>query len=135
MALGAADQGRVDQHPVGAVLAHEELVVVGAQGPLLKEEAGSRLLNMAGGGDVAGELLDALQEGVAARQGVDDSAGAVVLGLEEGQPVLVLVVLHPAIGIADGLPEIGVGHYLDPGDGRRRHDRAPGRGDGGRAEQ
>ena len=49
--------------------------------------------------------------------GVEHRAGVGVLALEERQPVRILVVLHPAVGIAKGLAEVGVLDHRHAGDG------------------
>jgi len=57
----------------------------------------------------------------AARQGIDNGAGVVILPLQEGQPIWVFVVFHPAIRIAQRFTEVGVFHHFDARDGCRRH--------------
>ena len=121
---GAAQRGRIDQRPIGAGLANEELEIVRAAGPLLEEELAAGPLHPAGEGDVAGELPDAPREGLAAWDRVEDGAGMSVLRRQKRQPVRVLVVLHPPVGVAERLAEVGVLNDGDLGDRRRRNRRA-----------
>jgi hypothetical protein len=76
---------------------------------------------------LAGELFDALEERRAAGERVDDGARVVVLAFQVRQPVRILAVLHPAIGIADGFAEVGVLDHFDARD-RRGRDRVFGGG-------
>jgi hypothetical protein len=121
MARGAAGQGGVDQHAVGPAraLAHVELEIVGALGPLREEDQAAGALHAAGCHRVAGQLLNAFEQGCARRQLVEYGAGMVVLSLQEGQPLGVLVVLHPAVGVAQGFTEVGVADHGDARHGRR----------------
>ena len=110
---------RLRKRAVLSDLAHEQLVVVGAGRALLVEQASSGAANRTGGGDVAGQLLDAFQQWFPCGQLVEYRSGIGVPPSKEGQPVRILVVLHPAIGIGDPLAEVRVGYRLDPGDRRR----------------
>ena len=124
----AAEQRRVDQHAAGAaVLAHEQLEVVGARRALLVEEPAAGALHEQRRRRIARQQLDALQEPVATGDAVEQRARVLILTPEKRQPVRVLVVLHPAVGVAQGFPEIGVLDHRDPRHGRRRDGRGGGR--------
>ena len=102
-------------------MAHEQLEIVGAQGPLLEEGQAAGALHAAGRHGIAGELLNALEQCRAAGQGIEHRAGVIVLAFQVRQPIRVLGVLHPAIGIAQRFAEVGVVHHLDARHRRRRH--------------
>jgi len=108
----AAEFFRVDEQPLGSfqALAHVELgAVVG--GPLLQIEVvrpGRRHLIDDGAG--VRQCLDAALQRGAARDVGQRLAGEVILGLQPRLEFRVLVVLHPLIGVDDGLTPIGVRH-------------------------
>ena len=120
MAARVAEQRRVDEHTIDTLLAHEQLVVVGARRPLLEEQPPSGAAHAARHRGVAGELPDALQQPLAAGNAIEHRARMRVLTLQERQPVRVLIVLHPAVGIAEGFAEVGVPDDFDPRHRRRR---------------
>ena len=141
----AAHQGGIDEDAVGtgggalvglpgfagiAGLADEKLVVVGASRALREENPAARALHAAGRSRITGQLLDALQQPGPGRQLVEYGAGVVVLALEVRQPVLVLVVLHPAVGVAERFTEVGIAHDIDARDRSLRNSGAGGRGSG-----
>jgi len=115
------ERGGIDQHPVTAAAAHEQLEVVGARGPLLNEGETARALNLVGQHRVAGHLLNACEQRGTPGKGVEDGAGMPVLTFEERQPISILVVLHPAVWILERLAEIGIANDLDPRHGCGRH--------------
>ena len=121
---GAARLGGIDEHAIAAVLTHEQLEVVGAQRPLRKEGQSAGALHAAGGHGIAGQPLNALEQLCARGQGIEHRAGAIVLRLQVRQPIRVLRVLHPTVGIAQCFAEVGVLHHLDACHRRRRHHRA-----------
>src|SRR5467141_2772601 len=76
---------------------------------------------------VARQLLNPLQELLAPGDGVEHRACVLILTREKRQPLRILVVLHPAVGVAQGFPEIGVLDDRDPRHRRRRDARGGGR--------
>src|SRR5438105_6774287 len=108
-----AEERRVDEHAGDAALLYEQLEALGARRTLLEEQLGAGAAREARRGRISRELLDALQEPLTPGDSVENRARVLVLALEEGQPLLVLVVLHPAVRIAQRLAEIRVLHDVD----------------------
>ena len=73
--------------------------------------------NLPGGADllVVEDLLVAVADGVAERDGVEMVPGDGVLGLDPRTRLLAAVVLKPAIGVSDFSFEVGVNHVLGSG--------------------
>src|SRR5438270_9331021 len=116
-----AEERRVDEHAGDAALLYEQLEVLGARRTLLEEQLAAGAAREARRGRISRELLDALQEPLTPGDGVENRARVLVLALEEGQPLSVLVVLHPAVRIAQRLAEIRVPHDVDARHPRGRH--------------
>ncbi len=130
MAGGARERGGIDEHAPHAALLDEQPEVVGARRPLLDEQPPAGALYTARERDIARELLDVREQRFPARYRVEHRARVRVLSLEIGQPLRVLVGLHPAVRITQRLAEIAVGHDRDARH-RRRRDGGDGRGAGG----
>jgi hypothetical protein len=113
--LGVAHGGGIDQYPrlVSRPAAHEELVIIGTERTLLIEQGSSGPLDPRRRDRIARELPDSREQRGPIRQCVEHGAGVIVLSLQEGQPLRVLVVLHPAIRIAQRFAEIRISDHVD----------------------
>jgi hypothetical protein len=112
---------RIDENPIATVLANEQLEVVGAERPLLKERKAAGTLDPGRYNRIGRKLADPLQQTVAVWQSIQHRASVSVLSLEKGKPRRILVVFHPAIGIAERLTEVSVARDLDARHRWRRH--------------
>src|SRR5215470_7510295 len=105
MRISGIERSRVDEQADTAVFLDEELEVVRPGRALLEKHPAPGSLDRGWQRYVARELLNAIEQRVPPWQGVENRARMVVLAFEEGQPVGVLLILHPAVGIRHRLAE------------------------------